>query len=125
MLGKIAVVVVMLVAAVQAGCPSNAELGEGVCARVFKERGCMGDSMDVEDGAVVNELEPECNNVISAVVVAPKCHLRVYDGTDLKGSYGLFSQAVFPDLSKERRLSFTDPTAHWDNQITSIKCSCF
>ncbi|XP_008138260.2 syncollin [Eptesicus fuscus] len=115
---------------VRGACPAPADLkrpdGTRTCAKVYDksdpyyENCCRGAELAIEPGTDLPFLPSDWRNVISSLVVAPRCELTVWSRGGKDGKTHKFTAGVYPRLEEYRRGVF----GHWSNAISSIYCRC-
>lgn len=118
------------VPAVRGACPAAADLknpdGTRTCAKVYDksdpyyENCCGGAELAIKPDTDLPFLPSGWTNVISSLVVAPRCELTVWSRRGKDGKTHKFSAGVYPRLEEYRRGVF----GHWSNAISSIYCRC-
>lgn len=115
---------------VRGACPAAADLkkpdGTRTCAKVYDksdpyyENCCQGAELTIESDTDLPFLPSDWRNIISSVVVAPRCELTVWSRKGKDGKTHKFTAGVYPRLEEYRRGVF----GHWSNAIASIYCRC-
>lgn len=115
---------------VRGSCPVPADLkradGTRTCAQLYDKSDpyydncCAGAELAVEPGTDLPFLPADWTNVVSSLVVAPRCELTVWSVRGKKGKTHKFSAGAYPRLEEYRRGIFGD----WSNAIASLYCRC-
>ncbi|XP_016077849.1 PREDICTED: LOW QUALITY PROTEIN: syncollin [Miniopterus natalensis] len=125
---------------VRGACPAAADLknpdGTRTCAKVYDksdpyyENCCAGAELSIarhrpalpaEPGRDLPFLPSDWTNVISSLVVAPRCELTVWSRRGKAGKTHKFKTGTYPRLEEYRRGIF----GHWSNAISSLYCRCY
>ncbi|XP_036988695.2 syncollin [Artibeus jamaicensis] len=124
------VLALVAVPRVRGACPAPADLknadGTKICAKLYDksdpyyENCCAGAELAIKPDTDLPFLPSNWRNVISSLVVAPRCQITVWSRSGKKGKTRKFSAGAYPRLEEYRRGIF----GHWSNAISSIYCRC-
>ncbi|XP_066099892.1 syncollin-like [Saccopteryx bilineata] len=115
---------------IQGACPKPTDLknpdGTLTCAKVYDksdpyyENCCGGAELSIAPDTDLPFLPSSWSNVISSLVVAPRCEVTVWSRQGKAGKTRKFKTGAYPRLEEFRRGIF----GHWSNAISAIYCRC-
>ena len=102
------------------GLCSEKTVGEGLCAKVYKNDNCDGEQLEIASNTKKEDLG-DWRNTISSLVVKDGCKLRVFQKKYFDGDKKNF-QGDVEQLNTVTRGN--DNTKTWNDKISSYKCTC-